>query len=235
MSKVDVVIPFRHSPATGNIELKYALRGIDKYLENVGIVVIIGDDPGIAYKGIEYIPHIETNWYQFLTRNIHEKLMVAATSPALTNDFLYMNDDHFLLHSADAAAYPLYHGGKVWGGKGKYAVTINNTKEALGYDCNNYDIHTPISMNGYFYQTSVGQLNWKKPFGYCIKTMYAEACEPQGEYMPDLKIDAPMDFADICDLTEHRPVFSVGDKAFKSKDMLRVLDIIYPHKSKYER
>lgn len=235
---IDVVIPYRLSPFTNSLELKYCLRSIDKHLQNVGRVWIIGEKPTYLniYEGGKcwHIPVNETNWYEYLTRNIHTKILTACLDPVVSNPFLYMNDDHFLLQDMDAELIPPYHSGKTWGRvKGRYHITVRNTLDKFpGTD--NYDIHAPMLIYKTDYIETVGKLNWKVPYGYAIKTTYCNlAGIPYGKFYPDYKLDhkpTETDFSEI--LT--RKFFSVGDKGFNNTSMFQFLNQLYPNKSKYE-
>lgn len=234
---VDIVIPFRNSPLTGNLELKYTLRGIEKHLSGVRYVHLIGDFP-IYLNNVIGWPHTENNWYQYLTRNIYEKLLTACCNSAISDPFLYFNDDHFLLQNFEAEYFPFYHQGKTFDlGTGNYKVTIANTLARYPH-ANNYDIHAPILIFKEAFINSMSVLNWKIDFGYCIKTCYCAykharvLCNVM-EYYPDHKLShAPTekDFREI----EQRKFFSVGDRAMNA-DMRAYLQTLYPDKSKYEK
>lgn len=234
---IDVVIPFRNSPLTGNAELKYTLRGIDKYLSGVRYVHLYGDFPREFPAYLNNVigwPHTENNWYQYLTRNIHDKLLAACNNPAVSNPFVYFNDDHFILEPLQADCIPFYHQGKKWDvGTGKYSITIRSTLD-LYPDALNFDIHGPMTIDKERYRTAVASLNWKREFGYCIKTAYCEYLPKaqQRYFYPDHKLNrAPTenDFREI----QQRKFFSVGDKAM-NKDMRAFLHSLYPDKSRYE-
>jgi hypothetical protein len=70
-------------------------------------------------------------------------------------------------------------------------------------------------------------------WGYCIKTIY---CEINGVTAPeysDLKINEVYTADQIRKLITGRPWFSIGDRA-REGGLLKVLQELYPHKSKYE-
>jgi hypothetical protein len=238
MYKVDVVIPFRNSPRTGNDELRYTLRGIEKHLCNAGRVHIIGDYPKFV-SNYTYTPFEEKNWYQHLTRNIYQKLLTACNIDSVSDPFLYMNDDHFLIRNCDATSIPFYHQGSRWDvGTGNYKVTIRNTLNIYP-NARNFDVHAPMLIFKDRFIRSMMALNWKADFGYCIKTAYCEYHNQvdghntlKGEFFSDLKIDRPPTQEDF-HYIEGRTVFSVGDRGM-GKEMKEYLNQLYPTKSKYE-
>lgn len=252
---VDIVIPLRTElQPCANLELKYALRSIEQYLENVGNIFIIGGTcpQWLNLQTIEYIPYIEKNWFTHLTRNINEKLKIACISHNVSDYFLYFNDDHFLLERVDAAAYPFYHGGAEFGGKGQYRkATVPDTitllkQEGHAEPIYNYDVHTPMLINKQQYLNKVAGLDWKKDFGYCIKTSYAylTGAHVHGVPFDDLKIHkAPKNAAQIEAMLLDRHIFSTGEKAFRMSydatgiipgPLMLFMEETYPKKSKYE-
>lgn len=250
----DVVIPVRTPlQPTANEELKFALRSIELHLKNAGKVVIIGHCPEwLNLENIEYIPYKENDWFKKLTRNIHEKIKLACESSKVSDIFLYYNDDHFLLESVSAVDYPYYHGGAEFGGRGQYRkATVPDTVAMLKTENQlrpiyNYDIHTPMIMHSGVYTKQVGALNWKKDFGYCIKTCYAymSGMHQYGQAFADLKIyEAPKTLKEVEQLVEGRHIFSTGDKAFKCaydetgripNSIVQFLESNFPKKSIYE-
>lgn len=252
---IDIVIPLRTElQQTANHELKYALRSIEMYMENVGQVFIIGSCPEwLNLHTVEYMPFVEKNWFTQLTKNIHDKLKIACNSSSVSDIFLYMNDDHFLLNHAHVETYPFFHGGVEFGGKGQYhKTTVPDTKALLknnGYPepIYNYDVHTPILINKEAYLSTVGTLNWKKDFGYCVKTsyVYMTGAFAYGVFFDDLKLhEAPRDVKELEAITKDRHIFSTGDKTFKMRQdetgkvipnsVLQFMERTYPRKSKYE-
>src|SRR5688572_16798874 len=105
---VDVVIPLGAQSRWGNSELKYMLRSMEKYLSNYKHVYIVGECPDWV-KNVKYVfmPDQLTK-----TQNIMEKLRVACNIPELSEDFLYTQDDLFLLMKESADIYPNYMSNK---------------------------------------------------------------------------------------------------------------------------
>ncbi len=81
-----IVIPFIDFNGP---ELKYCLRGIDKFIIDPDIT-IIGDKPK-RIKNITHIHFKDIHNPRFKAKNIYQKIML------VDHDFLFFNDDHFLL------------------------------------------------------------------------------------------------------------------------------------------
>ncbi len=217
-----VAIPYKHS--YGALELKYCLRGIEKYINNPEII-LIGDLP----KCIQNVTHIfykdrpELKWKE---RNIYEKLLL------VKDDFLFFNDDHFLLQPFN---FEYHYSGtieekRIEYSKNPFAKTLQNTLDVFG-NIKNYYRHQPILiMNHILKQIN---LDWNKEWGYCVKSIYCYLAGIEGKEYPDLKIRMPTTEKKILELIKGRQYFSTENGAM-NRDMVRVLEGLYPVKSIYE-
>jgi hypothetical protein len=234
-----IVIPLGNGSRWNNTELRYALRSVDKYLTGYGEVLIIGEKPDWLHNVVHIpCPDYGDKIYD-KEHNIYCKIITACADERVTEDFLFMNDDHFLLQGYEAGIFPYYcHG---WLSEymtvTDYKHTVKNTNELLwplGHDCPYFDIHCPILYNKEKFTWGLADADWTKPFGYCIKTVYCNSMEGMKatEY-PDLKINEVLTASQIHKQIAGRPWFSIGDRA-REGGLLRVLNDLYPHKSKYE-
>lgn len=232
-----IIIPLGTGSRWNNTELRFALRSIEKHLTEYGDVFIIGEYPSWLQNCI-HIPatDIEQTWAK--ERNIFNKIMLACEDPRVTDDFMFMNDDHFLLQDYVANQFPFYYDGLL---SEKLTVTdykhtVKNTHEwFLGAPVDYLDIHCPILYNKKKFEWCVPMADWSKPYGYCIKSVYTYINGFVGSpRCPDLKINQPLPYAEIIKLIAGRPWFSIGDAA-RQGDMLQVLEDLYSVKSKYEK
>lgn len=204
-------------------ELRYCLRGISKFIDNPD-VTIIGGKPN-WYKG-NHIYFKDDLQNQFRSRNIYDKIMLA------TSDFLFFNDDHFLLEPFDPDTY--YCSGTMETELARrpstsYQRTLQNTYKAFG-NIKNFDTHCPI-----FYKREILEkikVDWTKPHGYCIKSVYAHLAGIEGTEYEDLKIRHPASYEALKNQIKGRKWFSIDD--IMDKAMVKVLEEIYPEKSCYE-
>src|SRR4051812_48140009 len=113
----DIVIPLNNRSYQKNIELRYCLRSIEKHLSGVGNVFIVGHMPEWVTNVI-YIPFEEDPRNRFRDRNIMLKVSEACKDSRVSDDFLMIHDDHFLLAGYDAGAFPYYHMGPMNEGQG---------------------------------------------------------------------------------------------------------------------
>lgn len=237
--KTSIVIPLGTGSRWSNTELKFALRSVEKHLTGYDDIFIIGEKPEWL-QNVIHIPatDIEQTWAK--ERNIFDKIMLACEDPRVSDDFLFMNDDHFLLEDYVAGEFPYYYEGQLSEKMTitDYKKTINNTRSFFRKRDPHYaDIHCPILYNKAKFKVCVGYPDWGLPFGYSIKTIYCEFLYNQFEELtpcPDLKINQPLPYADIINLIAGRPWFSIGDAA-RQGDMLQVFEDLYSVKSKYEK
>lgn len=217
-----IAIPYKHQ--TG-IELKYCLRSIELFIKEPE-VVIIGDKPEWV-KNVTHIPFKDNQDLKYKERNIFQKLLL------MQDDFIYFNDDHFLLKPFD---YRYRFSGKLserinaYKPTNDFRITVQNTFDVFG-DIPNYYRHEPVIIERDLLEKL--QLDWNKEWGYCIKSIYCHLNNIEGDDFPDLKIREPLSSQKINKLFEGKPCFSTEEFAM-SHSMIHVLDNLYPLKSQFE-
>lgn len=234
---IDIVIPLGNGSPWGNNELRYCLRSIVKHLACFRNIYIVGEKPPWI-QNIIHIPFKEVSLAAVREKNICHKVKEACMQEGLSNDFLFFNDDHFLLQDVQADAFSFYHMGnmsdriKASHVDNPYLKTVKNTIRLLG-DQLNYDCHCPVLFNQSLYLDINNRINWELPYGYLMKSIYCNEAKVQGQYLPDLKINQPLSEPEICSLIEGRPFFSIGNAGLNDV-MKYVLQELYPTPSKYE-
>lgn len=232
-----IVIPLGTGSRWNNTELRYCLRSVEKHLTGYGEVFIIGEKPSWL-RNIIHIPFDEGKAPQAheKERNIYNKIMAACNDERVSDNFLFMNDDHFLLQDYEAGQFPDYCEG--WLSEimtvTDYKYTVWNTHRLFPGHMVYYDIHCPMLYNKGNFKSAMAPIDWSLKFGYCIKTVYSNYVTGRNaiEY-PDLKINEACPAENIRELIVGRPWFSIGDRA-REGEMLHVLQELYPHKSKFE-
>lgn len=243
---IDIVIPLRNDSKWDNNEIRYCLRSVEKHLTGIRDVYIIGHKPKFL-QNVKHVPMRDTS--QWATVNIRKKLLAACDNPEVSENFLYMNDDHYLLEDYKKDVF--YHQGPLIGTHNRsknsiYRKIILNTMEVVGQYHNDFDIHTPVLINKHVFQKSMNQVSWdfnpnewnEKWGGYLIKTTYIHSLfrdYPQfhSREAEDGKVrDPKADWADIAYLSQFTPVISSSD--IVGKGMVKFLERMFPEKSKYE-
>lgn len=228
---MDVVIPLGAGSIHQNVELRFALRSIEKYVLH-DKVVIIGEKPPFL-KNVIHIRANDISGPSAKERNIFRKILEAISDDRVSENFMFANDDHYLLKKWK-------NENLFWGtieqklnartGHQPYKITVANTlKVAPGLW---WDIHCPIVYNKHRFLETVGRLRWQTPWGFAIKSAYANLNGLDGIQQKDLKISKPLSEAEIWTMLENRTFFSSGNTI--NNALLKVLNSLYPQKSNYE-
>lgn len=176
---------------------------------------------------------------QYKEWNIYNKIKVACSIEAVSNDFLFMNDDHYLLTDFDADFFPYfyekdikhYYNSRI----STYQITRHNTGEVLGHDAKFFDVHSPIRYNKTLFD-KVTKFNWSREYGYCIKSLYCNSNNIEGAECEDLKIPCVVSDDWISKMFHGKQFFSTSDNCWDENGaLINMMDELYPVKSKYEK
>jgi hypothetical protein len=230
---MDVVIPYKESAAKG-FELRYTLRGIDKYFPDLENIFIIGDCP-LFLHNIIHIPAADAPQRHLKARNIMSKLLLACGDKRVSDHFAFFNDDHFLLKPWQMS---FHHCGSLENSLRRYTAhqtyknTLQNTYDVLkgGVD---FDTHSPIVYWKETFIRVINRVDWSKHWGYGIKSLYCNLAGIEGELYPDLKLKAHFSYDTLRNLIIDRQYFSIDDRAINN-DLLQIFNELYPQKSIYE-
>lgn len=241
---MDIVVTLGTGSKWQDNELRYALRSVQQYLQGWYNIVVVGECPEWL-QNVKHIPSADVSQYN-KEKNIFEKICAACELEELTDNFMFMNDDHFFCHGYDIYELPNYHreelepAYKLKPAGDTYRIALKNTDMALKKARKNtlhYDVHTPIIYNRHNFLQLRHLYNWAVPYGYVIKSLYANTFEHRArQYYVDTKLNAPYDYQTIAEkvITPGRMVWSIGDRALNA-DMKRFIDEQYPTKSRWEK
>lgn len=237
---MDIVYTYRYEKRSQNRQLRYSLRSIEKHLIGVGEVFVIGFPCGM--KGVRYIEHHDNF---SAARNIMMKLQIIARTEEVSEDFLYIADDHYLLKSMEAKDYPYYVNGMLQDlyktQNNAYRAMIKNTYEALELrqlPTLNYNIHTPIIYNKTKLRKLAEMYDLNNPLNYLLKSLYMNTfhgltIEPELQELKDCKIRTNFEPEEIKSRIAARTCWSTGKESY-NENIGKVLEELYPNKSKYE-
>lgn len=256
----DCLIPLGTGSRNDNLELKYCLRSIEKHLKGAGNVFLVGECPEFVNKSsLIHIPFEESSDNKHRAHNIYSKIMAGINYvnvkygfvtieeeilflvKQISDNFLFMNDDHFLLTDYQASEFPYYRRGLIEThrqGNEAQRIQMENTVAVLKDNLINnpvdFDVHTPILYNKQAFIKLFGAESFWPDYGYGIKSMYCNFNRIEGEEIEDLKFSEPLLKDTILEVLKGRQMFSTGDKVFRSGGMKEVLEELYSTKSKYE-
>lgn len=135
-----------------NNELKYSLRALQKHCRDLGKVWVVGNKPQFL-KDVEYIwLEDKDKWW----KNAFNKTMKAIES-GISDKFLLMNDDFYMLEDFNADSYPYFYRGEIPAqANNAYQEVVVNTRKKLidmGLPYNHYGVHCPMVIEADKYQT----------------------------------------------------------------------------------
>ena len=190
---VSVVYTLGRGSYWENNELRYSMRSVEKHLSNVRDIVIVGINPEWT-QNVIHIP--ATDPYKFGASNILHKLIIACKNEQVSDNFLFINDDHFLMKDFDAAAFPYYYYGNLDSfvrrrGMDTYGRACFNSLQFLKSKKVFYplyfDIHYPILINKAKFLQIFNEVKIEKNFGHIVKSIYGNFYDGKKEEMIDCK------------------------------------------------
>lgn len=246
----DIVYTLVDTSHNDFMELKYSLRSLELYGLNYGMLVIVGGLP--SWIDSSKIIHIEAEDKFYKTKNIMTKVLAAAQSNKVTEDFWHFNDDYFFLQSHDFKTLEsckhernLYN--YVWGKNREklrfnhYTRIVERTYSELNkrnLPIEFYDVHLPFKYNSNVYQDMTTKFSWecKQKLGFIIRSIYGNYINMDAKTITrDVKIK------DMCTVpgtikhlkNQNLCMFSSGEK--DQHNLVKILQTLYPNKSKWEK
>lgn len=176
---IDVVYVLGSGSIWNNNEIRFSLRSLEKNLQGFRNIWVVGIRPewirNIRY--IEFGDELKNN----ADGNIARKLLRVCQEEDLTDDFLFINDDHFVIKPVNASDIPPFHKGDLsrlpdeyfqhsfWRGRlfRTRNILISKHLPALHYDC-----HAPMVINKQKFPQAISQFDFEKNIGYTMKSLY---------------------------------------------------------------
>lgn len=191
---IDIVIPLGRGSRWQDNELRYCLRSIEKHLTGYRNIWIVGYLPKWV-TGVKHIP--ATDETKNSDYNIMRKIELSCLAGEISDSFLFMNDDHYLLSDFDAPTFPYYYSGtleemyKLRGSSpyGKKCRNTYNLLNSLSKSTKYFDVHTPIIYKKNEFLDSVAYQDWgmRQDTGFVIKSLYANSASIEGVEIQDCK------------------------------------------------
>lgn len=186
--KIDIVYVIGSGSQWSDNELRFSLRSIEKNLSGMGNVFIVGQRPDFLQNIIHipaddiFSPAINADG------NIITKVLVACDDERLSEDFLFINDDHLVIKPVQIADVPPFHKGAMdvfpedfW--KLNYwRSRLEATKNILlenNMTCFHFDCHTPILMNKTTFKAVASEFDCKTGIGLTMKSLYGNSVYPE--------------------------------------------------------
>ena len=237
MAKIDVLYIVGRGSLYGNEELRYSLRSLDKFGQNVGRVFITGECPKfVDQTKVTFLPELDigcpaiNHWWK-----VHQTF----SKTDIGGRALLMYDDIFFCRPTDCANYPWR-----WRGElptlrpdGEYRRSLYNAErwlEQRNMPILNYTLHQPciyekknfLKMEKDFDDLKLSDVAMSPRSIYANRFVCGRT-----EFMEDLKIRATVD--NLAELIKDRDCFSIADDCLDGP-VQWWLDETLPERSQWE-
>lgn len=211
---MDAVYILGRGSQASNEEIRHSVRSLDYHMLDLDRVFVVGEDPGFLPSAI-HIPCDDTHAEGW--KNTYRKVLAACADERVSDTFLLMNDDFFMLESFMGKEWPFY------------AI-----KGANGGTCgaHAFQIHAPMQIEK--------ALFLKVPFSTDQKacrswrSFYANFCHIAPTLIDDTIVFKGSPAGDYKAQTKGKAFFSIGDEVMQEQDFLSFLHDLYPDPSRFE-
>lgn len=190
---IDVVYVLGTGSRFHNNEIRFSLRSIEKHLSNYRKIWIVGEHHPML-ENVNFVPFPDKT--SMSDTNIMHKVSHACQHPEITDDFLFFNDDHYLLADFDAPTFPYFYSKSMEEylrrrPQDGYRRRVKNTYKYLqskGLPTKFFDTHTPIIFNKakFLEHVNTGP-DWSSPTSFVVKSIYANSLNIEGVLRADWK------------------------------------------------
>ncbi len=177
---IDIVIPLRRlGSGSGNDELRFALRSIERHLTGYRDIIIVSEQPPPGFVNCRFLrcpdalPHKQMN--------IHRAIVAALSIPGIADEVIFWADDNVLLTDLAASDLPVVERGgsllRFDGSPGSriWHRSLRQTGEMLkqaGYGTLDFEAHTPVRFNRSRYLALESEFDFETGVGPCYISLY---------------------------------------------------------------
>lgn len=207
---MDVVYVYKKN---GSLELDWSLKSL-KNIKHRN-VYIVGDQTDL--DAIHVQPMVNKWSSKSAYHDQINKMLTACWIPELSEDFILMNDDFFVLEKWEPENY---HRGdldmhiKARRVMDAYSRSLMETKrylEAKGLATNSYELHTPFVFNKNKLSDLILGLDFNTRTRYQIRSIYGNTYSVDAEYRMDVKNPALFQGLDLISTNERTFLYEIGD------------------------
>lgn len=215
---MDVLYVLGSGSLYNNDEIKQSVKLLKKHTK-FNKLWIIGEP--VEIKGVDYtfIPFTETSTR---TNNVFRKIVEVCSNYDISENFLYMMDDVFIIKDIDIENYPLYHSGdlKDYPPINNYNIELNNTKKFLIKNKKpflHFGVHCPIVYNkkkilelDEFYWQEVNKINNQlNP-----RILYGNYTNGNKVFTRDCKLIRDYSMEELKTVLKDKKWFSIGSRSY---------------------
>ncbi|HJH05959.1 MAG TPA: glycosyltransferase [Victivallis vadensis] len=238
---VDVLVPLSADGSiSGNDELRFALRSIERNLKGYRNLVLVSDRPPAGFGEYRFIQASDV--YPRKQMNIHHALMTAFRAEGIADEVIFWADDNVLLEEMHVTELPVAArrdgllgfsnapDARIW------HRSLRNTGEALrkaGYPAVNYEAHTPVRFNKERYLALEREFDFYSEVGLCYISLYLNRYGvPEAVPMTEVKATCESETVDVSRLAGKR---FLGYHDAAAPALFPLLRQRFPEPSKWER
>lgn len=187
LSKIDIVYPVRKL-AEGNSELRYSLRSVAKNLPHRNVWVISEEIEWLS----SLVNRMEMKDEGKAFENVNAKLMAAVENDLISDPFIFMMDDIFVMKEVNDIPYyalgrTLTERARTYDVYGSYWRDLDETQQILWFlnkpDVD-FEVHAPIL----FQKAGLRRILKKYPTSGHRRTLYGNIFKKKPTYTADFKI-----------------------------------------------
>lgn len=235
---IDLVIPLGTGSKSGNDELKLFLRSIEKNGTGIRNILVVTDHVPDWLTGVQIVPQGDI-YEKNKDGNIIRKILAAAVSEGISDEFAWSSDDIALLKPFDFKTMPPIYNAR---GKDRFPADgsiwqrrVRRTFEFLESRnltlAHNYESHTPHRYPTRKLVRTMREIDYAADIGYSINTLFHGLLGMTGGFDQSL-------FKETCEKDSgwkmDRTLIGYNDTAFLG-GLREELFKRFPGKSKYER
>lgn len=211
---MDAVYILGNGSLANNDEIKYSVRSLSENMLDLENLFIIGENP-------DNLPLakviIADDSYSSKWQNVFNKTRLACQCPDISDEFLLMNDDFFILQPFLGAEYPFY-------------ALKNSNGGSDGM--NSFHVHAPIRIKKDWYLNMPLDINSKGT--HSPRSFYSNFYKAPPTFCSDFIIQTDAHFSSFDSQIQNKPVFSISNSAMLNPDFVSWLDQLYPTPSRFE-
>jgi len=235
MEKNDLVYILGKGSRWRNNEIRYSLRSVEKNMPK-SRVFIIGECPEFI-TGVVHIPVKDESDNKLI--NARRKYLIAASDKRISQNFILMNDDFFILKKIDkvenyirGTLAEMIKRHPIKGGY--YYKSLNETKrilEKVGVeDPWDFEVHAPMVFDKDKLLAILEMIDEGK--AYSFRSLYGNLCRLNGTKVIDFKATSMAEF--VYQMKRDDKILSINDNLVVQKEFRDWLRRKFKKPSKYE-
>lgn len=225
---MDVLYILGRGSKHDDMELRLSLRCLEKNARGVDRVFIVGNCPDWV-QNVTHIP-AEDTWTA--ENNAFQKILKACRSD-ISDEFLLMNDDFFMIESF-STNYEYFSKGKLEKREKNdpYSLSINKTFDFVkryNKTPNNFEVHCPFRINKHraLLLEGIAEYFKKQDTGILFRSLYGNVFDFWFREVEDTKI-----YDDVWREVGPTRCISTSDDC---DNILKRIEEMYPNKSRWEK